>query len=83
VLQTTIARNANKQINGSEGRRESWSLMFGFIFAWAAVVLMLANLSKPLLTGVIDVSVFWALFAFFAVVYSLFLGVGFETEKVE
>jgi len=58
-------------------------LMFGFVFAWAALFLMLANLFEQLPTGVIAGSVFWALFAVCAVVSSLFLGVGFGAEIVE
>jgi hypothetical protein len=58
-------------------------LMFGFIFAWAALFLMLANLLEQLPTGVIAGSVFWLLFAVFAVASSLFLGVGFGAGIVE
>jgi len=58
-------------------------LMFGFLFAWAALFLMLANLFEQFPTGVISRSIFWALFAVCAVVSSLFLGVGVGAEIVE
>jgi hypothetical protein len=58
-------------------------LMFGFIFAWAALFLMLANLLEQLPTGVLAGSVFWVFFAVFVVLSSLFLGVGFGAEIVE
>jgi hypothetical protein len=58
-------------------------LMFGFIFGWAALFLMLANFFEVLPTGVIAGSAFWALFAVCAVMSYLFLGVGFGAEIME
>ena len=58
-------------------------LMFGFIFAWVALFLMLALLLEQLPTGVIAGSVFWVLLAVFAGLSSLFLGVGLGAEIVE
>lgn len=58
-------------------------LMFGFIFAWAALFLMLASLLEQLPTGFLAGSVFLVLFGVFAVASSLFLGVGFGAEIVE
>ncbi len=58
-------------------------LMFGFVFAWAALFLMLSNFLELLPTESIGWWAFWALSAICALVSSLFLGVGFGAEIVE
>ena len=58
-------------------------LMFGFVFAWAAVFLMLSNFFELLPKESIGWWAFWVISAICAVVSSLFLGVGFGAEIVE
>ena len=58
-------------------------LIFGFIFAWAALFFMLSNFFEIFATESIGWWVFWALCAICVLVSSLFLGVGFGAEIVE
>jgi len=58
-------------------------LIFGFIFAWAALFLMLSNFFEILPKESIGWWAFWALCAVCVLVSSLFLGVGFGAEIVE
>ncbi len=58
-------------------------LMFGFVFAWAALFLMLSNLFELLPKESIGWWAFWAISAICALVSSLFLGVGLGAEIVE
>ena len=62
-------------------------LIFGFIFAWAALFLMFSNFFEILPTGSIGWWAFWVLWALCVLGSSLFLGVGFgaefEAEEVE
>lgn len=58
-------------------------LMFGFVFAWAAVFLMLSNFFELLSKESIGWWAFWVISAICALVSSLFLGVGFGAEIVE
>jgi len=58
-------------------------LIFGFIFAWAALFLMLSNFFEIFPTESIVWWAFWALCAICVLVSSLFLGVGFGAEIVE
>jgi len=58
-------------------------LMFGFVFAWAALLLMLSNFFELLPKESIGWWAFWILGAICALVSSLFLGVGFGAEIVE
>jgi hypothetical protein len=66
-----------------KAREKTGLLMFGFIFAWAALFLMLAPFFGVLPPEGIAGFVFLILFAIFAVLSSLFLGVGFGAEFVE
>ena len=58
-------------------------LMFGFVFAWAALFLMLSNLFELLPKESMGWWAFWVISAICALVSSLFLGVGFGAEIVE
>jgi len=58
-------------------------LIFGFIFAWAALFLMLSNFFEILPKESIGWWAFWALCAVCVLVSSLFLGIGFGAEIVE
>jgi hypothetical protein len=58
-------------------------LIFGFIFAWAALFLMLSNFFEILPKEGIGWWVLWALCAVCVLVSSLFLGIGFGAEIVE
>jgi hypothetical protein len=82
VRQTPLARRVNNKMEVKPTAKVGL-LMFGLIFAWIALFLMLANLLEQLPTGVLAGSVFWVLFAVFAVASSLFLGVGFGAEIVD
>ncbi len=70
-----------------KAREKAGLLVFGFIFAWAALFLMLSNFFEIFPTESIGWWVFWVLCAVCVVVSSLFLGVGFgagfEAEEVE
>jgi hypothetical protein len=58
-------------------------LMFGFVFGWAALFLMLSNLFELLPKESIGWWAFWTISAICALISSLFLGVGFGAEIVE
>ena len=58
-------------------------LMFGFIFAWAALFLMLSNFFELFPKESIGWWVFWVLCAICVVVSSLFLGVGVGAKFAE
>ena len=63
-----------------KAREKTGLLMFGFIFAWATLFLMLSNFYEIFSSGSIGWWVFWVLFALCALGSSLFLGVGFGAE---
>ena len=58
-------------------------LIFGFIFAWVALFLMLSNFFELLPAESIVWWAFWVLGAICGLVSSLFLGIGFGAEIVE
>jgi len=66
-----------------KAREKTGLLMFGFIFAWAALLLMLSNFFEIFSKKSTAWWAFWVLCAICALVSSLFLGVGFGAEFVE
>ncbi len=66
-----------------KAREKTGLLMFGFVFAWAALFLMLSNFFELLPKESIGWWVLWALCALCVLGSSLFLGVGFGAEFVE
>ncbi len=63
-----------------KAKEKTGLLMFGFIFAWAALFLMLSNFFEILPTESIGWWAFWVLCAICVLGSSLFLGVGFGAE---
>lgn len=82
VVQTQLARMVCKKMEVKPTAKVGL-LMFGLIFAWIALFLMLALLLEQLPTGIWAGSVFLVIAAVFAVASSLFLGVAFGAEIVE
>ena len=69
-----------------KAKEKTGLLMFGFVFAWAALFLMLSNFFELFPKESIGWWVFWVISALCALGSSLFLGVGFGAEfgeKVE
>ena len=58
-------------------------LIFGLIFAWAALFSMLSNFFELFATESIGWWVLWVLCAICVLISSLFLGIGFGAEIVE
>ena len=63
-----------------KAKEKTGLLMFGFIFAWAALFFMLSNFFEIFPTESIGWWVFWVLCALCMLGSSLFLGVGFGAE---
>ena len=58
-------------------------LIFGFIFAWAAMFSMLSNFFEIFTKETIGWWAFWVLFAICVLISSIFLGIGFGAEIVD
>ncbi len=65
-----------------KAKEKTGLLMFGFIFAWAALLLAFSNFFELLPKESISWWVLWVLCAICALASSLFLGVGFGAEFV-
>jgi hypothetical protein len=66
-----------------KAKEKTGLLAFGFIFAWAALFLMLSNFFELFPKESIVWWIFWVLCALCVLGSSLFLGVGFGAEFVE